>query len=99
GGRATYGVPVIPYQSAGFTEAARTRTSTPSLARSGLSSSWSSSTLGEPYLLRTIAFIAFPLPSLAYSVSLCRKLNVRRKFVKEARSLRTPARAHSPAPP
>src|SRR6266568_4889523 len=31
----SYGVPVIPYQSAGFTEAAWTRTSTPSSSSSG----------------------------------------------------------------
>ena len=35
--RATYGVPVRSYQSAGFTEAARTRTSTSSSVTSGLS--------------------------------------------------------------
>src|SRR5215208_1847712 len=55
--RATYGVPVREYHSPRFTEAARTRTSTPSSAKSGFSTSWSSRTSGDPYVLRTIAFM------------------------------------------
>src|SRR6266487_3617458 len=53
--RPTYGVPVIPYQSAGFTEAAWTRTSTPSSSSSGFATSCSSRTSGDPNVLRTIA--------------------------------------------
>ena len=55
-GRAMYGLPVIAYQSAGFTEDACTRISTPSSATSGCSISRNS---GEPYRSHKIAFIAF----------------------------------------
>jgi hypothetical protein len=47
-GRAMYGRPVTAYHSAGFTDEARTRTSTPSSVRAGLAMSWSSSTSGDP---------------------------------------------------
>src|SRR5918995_1813682 len=57
-GRATQGVPVMAYQSAGFTEAAWTRTSTSSSPGSGWSISRSSSTSGGPNRSWTIAFIA-----------------------------------------
>src|SRR5918993_738085 len=59
-GRATQGVPVMAYQSAGFTEAAWTRTSTSSSPGSGWSISRSSSTSGGPKLSWTIAFTAGP---------------------------------------
>src|ERR671912_2198901 len=59
-GRARYGVPVMAYQSAGFTEAAWTRTSTSSSPGSGWSISRSSSTSGGPKLSWTIAFTAGP---------------------------------------
>ena len=49
--------PATPYQSAGLIDAARTRTSARSSATSGFSTSSSSSTSGEPYLLTTIAFM------------------------------------------
>jgi hypothetical protein len=47
-GRAMYGLPVTAYHSAGLTDDARTRTSTPSSVRAGMSMSWSSSTSGDP---------------------------------------------------
>src|SRR5215207_9580916 len=59
-GRARYGVPVMAYQSAGFTEAAWTRTSTSSSPGSGWPISRSSSTSGGPNLSWTIAFTAGP---------------------------------------
>src|SRR5918993_2421480 len=57
-GRAIQGVPVMAYQSAGFTDAAWTRTSTSSSPGSGWSISRSSSTSGGPNRSWTIAFIA-----------------------------------------
>jgi hypothetical protein len=46
--RAMYGRPVTAYHSAGFTDDARTRTSTPSSVRSGWATSRSSSASGDP---------------------------------------------------
>ena len=66
-GRPTYGVPVTAYQSTGFSDAARTRTSTPSSVRAGGSTSRSSSTPGAPYLWWTIAFIAVSLRDVAHA--------------------------------
>jgi hypothetical protein len=56
-GRPKYGVPLTPYQSAGFTDAARTRTSTSSSAGTGVGSSRSArAASGVPYASRTTAF-------------------------------------------
>jgi hypothetical protein len=59
-GRATYGDPVMAYQSAGFTDAARTLTRTSSSPASGWSISRSSSTSGVPNRSWTTAFIRCP---------------------------------------
>ena len=55
--RSRYGVPTSECQSSGLIEAARIRTSTSSSAGAGFSISRSSSTSGEPYASRQIAFI------------------------------------------
>jgi hypothetical protein len=48
-GRAIQGLPVTSYQSTRFTDAARTRTNTPSGPGSGLAISSIRSTSGKPY--------------------------------------------------
>jgi hypothetical protein len=56
-GRAAHGLPISSYQSARLTDAARTRTTTPSSSSSGVSTSSTVRTSGDPYLSRTTAFI------------------------------------------